>query len=168
LLPGLPTHRSAAPFARREIPRHHDATLTFQPHLAMNDFTGLTPALLACGGIGELPPVVQPDLVRTGRLVEVMPDWHFRRISHSFIWGTGTFQSHVGCSRNLRRRWHLRYSRRFQLESESVIRMAHGPFPTYGRPAGARDTGPSRSMGHQSFDRRTGQPFIQSGPSKPS
>ncbi len=60
-------------------------TLTFQPHLAMNDFTGLTPALLAGGGIGELPPVVQPDLVRTGRLVEVMPDWHFRTFDLSLV-----------------------------------------------------------------------------------
>jgi len=60
-------------------------TLTFQPHLAMNDFTGLTPALLAGGGIGELPPVVQPDLVHTGRLVEVMPDWHFRTFDLSLV-----------------------------------------------------------------------------------
>jgi hypothetical protein len=33
-------------------------TLTFQPALSMNDFAGLTPALLAGGGIGDLPPVV--------------------------------------------------------------------------------------------------------------
>jgi DNA-binding transcriptional LysR family regulator len=52
-------------------------TVTFVPHLAMNDFAGLTPALLAGEGIGDLPPVVQPELVREGRLVEVMPDWHF-------------------------------------------------------------------------------------------
>jgi DNA-binding transcriptional LysR family regulator len=44
----------------------------------MNDFTGLASALVAGGGIGDLPPVVQPDLVRDGRLVEVMPDWRFR------------------------------------------------------------------------------------------
>ena len=50
-------------------------TLTFQPHLAMNDYAGLAPALLAGGGIGELPPIVQPGLVRSGRLVEVMTDW---------------------------------------------------------------------------------------------
>ncbi len=42
----------------------------------MNDFSGLTPALLAGLGIGDLPPVVQPELVR--RLVEVMPKWRFR------------------------------------------------------------------------------------------
>ena len=53
-------------------------TLAFRPFLAMNDYAGLAPALLAGGGIGELPPVVQPELVRTGKLVEVMPDWHFR------------------------------------------------------------------------------------------
>ena len=60
-------------------------TLTFQPYLAMNDFAGLAPALLAGGGIGELPPVVQPDLVRNGRLIEVMPDWHFRTFDLSLV-----------------------------------------------------------------------------------
>jgi DNA-binding transcriptional LysR family regulator len=29
-------------------------------------------------GIGELPPLVQPELLRNGRLVEVMPTWRFR------------------------------------------------------------------------------------------
>ena len=43
----------------------------------MNDYAGLTPALLAGAAIGELPPVVQPELLRDGRLVEVMPDWRF-------------------------------------------------------------------------------------------
>jgi DNA-binding transcriptional LysR family regulator len=55
-----------------------EQTVTFQPHLSMNDFTGLTPALLAGLGIGDLPPVVQPELMRDGRLVEVMPQWRFR------------------------------------------------------------------------------------------
>src|SRR5258708_28003154 len=49
-------------------------TLTFRPFLAMNDFAGLTPALLSGAGIGDLPPVVSPQLMRTGLLVEVMPD----------------------------------------------------------------------------------------------
>ena len=53
-------------------------TLSFVPHLSMNDFTGLASALVAGGGIGDLPPVVQPELVREGRLVEVMPEWRFR------------------------------------------------------------------------------------------
>jgi DNA-binding transcriptional LysR family regulator len=55
-------------------------TLTFQPCLSMNDYAGVAPALVAGGGIGDLPPVVQPELVRTGRLVEVMPDWRFRTV----------------------------------------------------------------------------------------
>lgn len=59
--------------------------LAFQPVLSMNDYTGLAPALLAGGGIGELPPVVQPELVRSGRLVEVMPDWHFRTFDLSLV-----------------------------------------------------------------------------------
>jgi DNA-binding transcriptional LysR family regulator len=60
-------------------------TLTFQPSLSMNDFAGLVPALLAGRGIGDLPPVVQPDLVRDGRLVEVMPDWRFRTFDLSLV-----------------------------------------------------------------------------------
>lgn len=51
--------------------------VTFVPCLSMNDFAGLTPALLAGEGIGDLPPIVQPELVREGRLVEVMREWHF-------------------------------------------------------------------------------------------
>jgi len=60
-------------------------TLTFQPCLAINDFAGLAHALLSGGGIGDLPPVVQPDLVRTGRLVEVMPTWRFRTFDLSLV-----------------------------------------------------------------------------------
>ena len=52
-------------------------TLTFQPFLAMNDYAGLATALLAGTGIGDLPPLVQPELLRDGRLVEVMANWHF-------------------------------------------------------------------------------------------
>ena len=43
----------------------------------MNDFTGLASALLTGGGTGSLPPVVQPELVRAGRLVEITPKWRF-------------------------------------------------------------------------------------------
>jgi DNA-binding transcriptional LysR family regulator len=60
-------------------------TVTFQPALAMNDFAGLVPALLAGAGIGELPPIVQPDLVRKGRLVEVMPEWRFPTLEFSLV-----------------------------------------------------------------------------------
>jgi DNA-binding transcriptional LysR family regulator len=60
-------------------------TFAFQPYLTMNDFAGLAPALVAGGGIGELPPVVQPGLIHTGRLVEVMPDWRFRTLDLALL-----------------------------------------------------------------------------------
>jgi DNA-binding transcriptional LysR family regulator len=60
-------------------------TLTFRPHLSMNDFAGLATALLAGAGIGDLPPVVQPELLRNGRLVEVMPKWRFRSFDLSVV-----------------------------------------------------------------------------------
>jgi DNA-binding transcriptional LysR family regulator len=59
-------------------------TLTFHPHLSMNDYAGLAAALLAGTGIGDLPPVVQPELLRDGRLIEVMPNWHLS-IFHLWI-----------------------------------------------------------------------------------
>ena len=43
----------------------------------MNDYAGLATAWLAGTGIGDLPPLVQPELLRDGRLVEVMQKWHF-------------------------------------------------------------------------------------------
>lgn len=49
--------------------------LVFVPQLGINDYVGVTAGLLAGGGIGDLPPIVQPELVREGRLVEVMPEW---------------------------------------------------------------------------------------------
>jgi DNA-binding transcriptional LysR family regulator len=58
--------------------------LTFHPHLGMNDYAGLAAALLAGTGIGDLPPLVQPELLREGQLVEVMPKWHFR-IRHLWL-----------------------------------------------------------------------------------
>jgi DNA-binding transcriptional LysR family regulator len=60
-------------------------TLTFQPYLSMNDYAGLATALLAGVGIGDLPPIVQPELVRDGRLVEVMPQWRFRNVGLSVV-----------------------------------------------------------------------------------
>jgi DNA-binding transcriptional LysR family regulator len=86
--------------------------LTFEPHFAMNDFAGLTPALLAGGGIGELPPLVQPDLVRKGRLVEIMPDWHFQTFDLSLV--------HLG-NRHI--------SKPFRLFKEFAMQMAPTLFP---------------------------------------
>lgn len=64
---------------------HDKETVTFVPYLSMNDFAGLTPALLAGEGIGDLPPIVQPELIREGRLVEVMPDWRFPSFDLSLV-----------------------------------------------------------------------------------
>ena len=60
-------------------------TLTFQPYFSMNDYAGLATALLAGAGIGDLPPVVEPHLLREGRLVEVMPKWKFRNFHLSLV-----------------------------------------------------------------------------------
>ena len=60
-------------------------TLTFVPHLSMNDFAALAPALLEGAGIGDLPPLVRPELLRDGRLVEVMPQWRFRTLDLSIV-----------------------------------------------------------------------------------
>ena len=60
-------------------------TVMFQPYVAMNDYAGLVAALLAGGGIGDLPPVVQPDLIRSGRLVEIMSEWRFRTFDLSLV-----------------------------------------------------------------------------------
>lgn len=60
-------------------------TISFRPALGVNDFTGVTTALLSGVGIGDLSPIVQPTLMREGRLVEVMPDWHFPLFDLSLI-----------------------------------------------------------------------------------
>jgi DNA-binding transcriptional LysR family regulator len=60
-------------------------SLTFDPHLSMNDYVGLAHAIIAGAGIGELPPIVQPELVRGGRLVEVMPKWRFDALNLSVV-----------------------------------------------------------------------------------
>ena len=52
----------------------------------MNDFSGIAPALLAGTGIGDLPPLVQPELIRSGKLVEVMPEWRFQTFNLSVVY----------------------------------------------------------------------------------
>jgi DNA-binding transcriptional LysR family regulator len=59
--------------------------LTFQPYFSMNDYAGLATALLAGAGIGDLPPVVEPALLREGKLVEIMPKWKFRNFDLSLV-----------------------------------------------------------------------------------
>jgi len=60
-------------------------TVAFQPHLAMNDHAGLVSVLVSGGGIGDLPAIVSPRLVREGHLVEVMPDWRFPAVELSVV-----------------------------------------------------------------------------------
>jgi DNA-binding transcriptional LysR family regulator len=60
-------------------------TVSFQPVLSMNDYAGIASALLEGVGIGDLPPVVQPNLMRNGRLIEVMPKWLFRSFDLSMV-----------------------------------------------------------------------------------
>jgi DNA-binding transcriptional LysR family regulator len=65
--------------------RKERETLIFQPYFSMNDYAGLAAALLEGVGIGDLPPVVQPDLLRLHRLVEVMPKWKFQNFDLSLV-----------------------------------------------------------------------------------
>ncbi len=60
-------------------------TLKYLPFLAMNDYAALAQALLSGSGIGDLPPIVRPKLIREGRLVEVMPGWRLAPESLSMI-----------------------------------------------------------------------------------
>ena len=60
-------------------------TVSFEPHLSMNDYSGLGAALAAGGGIGELPPIVSTSVIDEGILVEVMPEWQFRAFDLSLV-----------------------------------------------------------------------------------
>ena len=55
--------------------------VSFQPFVSMNDYAGLASALLAGAGIGDLPPIVQPQWIRDGQLIEVMPNWRLRTLN---------------------------------------------------------------------------------------
>jgi DNA-binding transcriptional LysR family regulator len=54
--------------------------LVFEPCIAINDYSALAGALLAGSGIGELPPIVHPELLRKGVLIEMLPEWHLPRV----------------------------------------------------------------------------------------
>jgi len=89
-----------------------DEELTFLPYLSMNDYKGLAAALLSGAGIGDLPPVVQPELMRDGRLVEVMPNWRFRVFDLSLV--------HLG---------NRHVSRPVRVFKEFAVQMAQTLFP---------------------------------------
>jgi len=86
--------------------------LTFLPYLSMNDYTGLAAALLSGAVIGDRPPVVQPELMRNGRLVEVMPSWRFRVFDLSLV--------HLG---------NRHVSRPVRVFKEFAVQMAQTLFP---------------------------------------
>jgi len=60
-------------------------SLQFQPHLSINEYVGLATALVEGAGIGELPPIVQPQLIGSGKLVEIMRRWRFRSFHLSIL-----------------------------------------------------------------------------------
>ncbi|MBV9765087.1 MAG: LysR family transcriptional regulator [Acidobacteriaceae bacterium] len=91
-------------------------SILFQPHLSTNDYSELASLLVTGAGIGELPPIVQPELLRDGRLVEVLPRWHLQPVSLSIV--------HFG----------NRYiSRSVRLFKELAIDMVPRLFPTLPR-----------------------------------
>ena len=59
----------------------------------MNDYAGLAAALLKGAGIGDLPPIVQPELMARGELVEVMTDWKFKSFDLSIVHPKNSFLS---------------------------------------------------------------------------
>ena len=87
--------------------------VSFLPFLSMNDYAGLASALLAGVGIGDLPPVVKPDLVRDDRLIEIMPEWHFRVFD---LWMVHPGNRHI--------------SRPVRLFKEFAVPMARALFPS--------------------------------------
>jgi DNA-binding transcriptional LysR family regulator len=56
--------------------RTEQLPLPFHPVTAINDYAGLYAMLVEGAGIGELPPIMRPNGIETGRLVEVLPEWH--------------------------------------------------------------------------------------------
>jgi DNA-binding transcriptional LysR family regulator len=52
-------------------------TLAIEPCLSVNDPASLVDAVLAGMGIGNLPSMVVGELIKKGRLIELIPQWHF-------------------------------------------------------------------------------------------
>ncbi|KZL06745.1 HTH-type transcriptional regulator DmlR [Pseudovibrio axinellae] len=54
--------------------------VSFEPHLSVNDYAAIRSAILSGHGIGELPEPLCTDLIQSGQLIEVLPDWRFPEI----------------------------------------------------------------------------------------
>lgn len=61
------------------------AIVEVKPVLAMNDYAGLARALADGTGIGDLPPIVRPDLMSSGKLIELLPDWRLKTETLSLV-----------------------------------------------------------------------------------
>lgn len=89
-------------------------SLQFEPHLAINEYSGLIAGLIAGIGIGELPPIVQPHLLRNGTLSPVLEAWQFRPMQL--------------CLQHLGKRHVPRQARAFQ---EFAVRFTAKLFPEF-------------------------------------
>lgn len=74
---------------------HGKVVVRFKPRLSINDYFGIVPALLDGRGIGELPPLVRPDLVREGKLVEVLPAWRLPTFDLKVVRLKGRYMSRL-------------------------------------------------------------------------
>jgi len=61
------------------------AIVEVKPVLAMNDYAGLAQALADGTGVGDLPPIVRPNLMSSGKLIELMPDWRLKTETLSMV-----------------------------------------------------------------------------------
>jgi len=57
-----------------------EQTIRVEPQLSVNDYDGLAQMLVGGAGIGELPQIVQPSLLRTGKLCRVLPEWEMPEV----------------------------------------------------------------------------------------
>ena len=52
-----------------------------QPRIAINDYKGVQSAVISGLGISEIPSILCGKDIQDGRLLEVMPDWHFSSVT---------------------------------------------------------------------------------------
>lgn len=60
--------------------------LPIEAALAMNDYTGILEATMLGQGIAEIPSIMASNALKSGRLVRVLPEWHFRNIYLSVVY----------------------------------------------------------------------------------
>ena len=60
--------------------------LRVESGFSINDYNGIQRAVLDGSGIGEIPSIICGKQLYAGRLVEVMPNWHFEPVTISAIY----------------------------------------------------------------------------------